>query len=390
MEKDKDLEKNMIEKLESKNVEELLSLERLIALFEDIRIMENTNLNFFKKTLDEVEFNNQLIIGNLGNICKSYFESYYEIMKRHNEKLKELISLMKLKSFSKSNNENEDFVILYNNDILSNNNKPTNEIFIFKDDILKIIESLSLLKEFNNEINENFENNLNEKLNELKKTEVFKELDILKEIKKEKTIFEEKLKEICKSGIDSKEFQEVKNLLLKDDSDRQKNIIWMINYFNKYRSSLSSVGQSIFNAFKELFEIVFDKLYSKKIFHHIDLTIVLLQTFSTKKDNSNYLLEEEFKEKEIFLKEDFWKNTIIQKIENLLEKINIERRDDIGSKTYINYVRENIEPILISFAFTMKDFNLSEQKTKKIIEEICHSEKYSQYKFDIEKLMVYS
>ena len=38
----------------------------------------------------------------------------------------------------------------------------------------------------------------------------------------------------------------------------------------------------------------------------------------------------------------------------------------------------------------MKDFNLSEQKTKKIIEEICHSEKYSQYKFDIEKLMVYS
>ena len=101
-------------------------------------------------------------------------------------------------------------------------------------------------------------------------------------------------------------------------------------------------------------------------------------------------MEEEFKEKEIFLKEDFWKNTIIQKIENLLEKINIERRDDIGSKTYINYVRENIEPILISFAFTMKDFNLSEQKTKKIIEEICHSEKYSQYKFDIEKLMVYS
>jgi len=384
-------EKKKIEELELKNIEELLSLERLIFLFEDVKNIENSNLNYIKKTLDEVEFNDDLIMGNIGNICKKYFESYYEIRKKSIQNLKELIVLMKLKSFSKSNKENDEFVIVYNNDNLSNTiNQDNNERFLYREDIFAIIESLLLLNKYNNEINENFEMNLNKKLKDFKEIENFKELDILKEVKKEKNDFEKKLEDICKKGIDSDEFINIKNLLINDNSERQIRASWMIDFFNNNRSRLSSVSQSIFTAFKELFEVIINKLYEKKLFEQLDLTIILLQTFSTKKDNNNYLLEEEFKDKELFQKEDLWKNIILCKIDELFEKINEERKDSIGSKEYINFVKENIEPILISFIFSMKDFNLTKEIQRKIIEDICKEDKVSKYEIDIEKLIVYS
>ena len=382
--------KTKIEDLESKNIEELLSLERLTILFEDIKNIENSNLNFFKKTLDEVEFNNYLIIGNLGNICKTYFESYYEISKKKIENLKEIISIMKLKSISNLNIENDDFIIIYNNENLSNNNRQkSNEKFIYKDDIFEIIDALSLLNLNNNEINENFETNLMTKLKNFKESVNFEELDILKEIKKEKVEFENKIKNIRKIGIESIEFKEVKNILLNDNSDKQNCSCWMIDYLNKSRSN-SSLGSNVFTAFKELFEIAINKLYDKKIFEYLDLAIILMQTFYTRKENNNYFLEEEFKSEEIFQKEDFWKNIIYTKIDELIQKINNEKKDEIENKTNFNYEKENIEPILLSFVFAMKDFNLSEEKKRKIIEDVIKTDKYLQYNLDFEKLMDYS
>jgi len=382
--------KTKIEDLESKNIEELLSLERLTILFEDIKNIENSNLNFFKKTLDEVEFNNYLIIGNLGNICKTYFESYYEISKKKIENLNEIISIMKLKSFSNSNIENDDFIIIYNNENLSNNNgQKSNEKFIYKDDIFEIIDALSLLNLNNNEVNENFQTNLVTKLKNFKESVNFEELDILKEIKKEKVEFENKIKNIRKIGIESIEFKEVKNILLNDNSDKQNGSCWMIDYLNKSRSN-SSLGSNVFTAFKELLEIAINKLYDKKIFEYLDLAIILMQTFYTRKENNNYFLEEEFKSEEIFQKEDFWKNIIYTKIDELIQKINNEKKDEIENKTNFNYEKENIEPILLSFVFAMKDFNLSDEKKRKIIEDVIKTDKYLQYNLDIEKLMDYS
>ena len=382
--------KTKIEDLESKNIEELLSLERLTILFEDIKNIENSNLNFFKKTLDEVEFNNYLIIGNLGNICKTYFESYYEISKKKIENLKEIISIMKLKSFSNSNIENDDFIIIYNNENLSNNNgQKSNEKFIYKDDIFEIIDALSLLNLNNNEVNENFQTNLMTKLKNFKESVNFEELDILKEIKKEKVEFENKIKNIRKIGIESIEFKEIKNILLNDNSDKQNGSCWMIDYLNKSRSN-SSLGSNVFTAFKELLEIAINKLYDKKIFEYLDLAIILMQTFYTRKENNNYFLEEEFKSEEIFQKEDFWKNIIYKKIDELIQKINNEKKDEIENKTNFNYEKENIEPILLSFVFAMKDFNLSEEKKRKIIEDVIKTDKYLQYNLDFEKLMDYS
>jgi hypothetical protein len=164
----------------------------------------------------------------------------------------------------------------------------------------------------------------------------------------------------------------------------------MLNFFNKKRSTLSSVSLNVFNSLKELFEIALDKIYEKKLYLSLDLTIILLQTFGTKKDNNNYLLEEEFKSKELFQNEDVWKSMIMIKIDDLVENINIELRDEIGSPKYINYVKENIEPILLSFIFSMKDFNVSEELKKKIVEDICQIDKIKQYEFDVNKLINYS
>ena len=164
----------------------------------------------------------------------------------------------------------------------------------------------------------------------------------------------------------------------------------MTDYLNNNRSRLSSISQIVFKAFKELFEITIYKLYEKKLYEPLDLTIVLLQTFSTKKDNNNYLLEEEFKEKEIFQDEDLWKNIIFLKIDELFEKVKEEKKDKIGTKEYINFIKENIEPILISYIFSMKDFNLPKEKKRKIIEDICKSERILEYEIDIDKLMAYA
>ena len=75
-----------LEELEVKNREELDALEKLIILFEDIKNIENSNIDYAKELLKEVQFKEFLIIGNLGNLCKAYFLSYYETKKKTNQK----------------------------------------------------------------------------------------------------------------------------------------------------------------------------------------------------------------------------------------------------------------------------------------------------------------
>ena len=140
-------EDKKIEELELKNIDEMILLERLIVLLEDIKNIENSNINYIKNILDEVEFNSDLIIGKLGNLCKAYFESYLETKKKQTQNLNQLVQIMKLKSYSKSANKNEEFVIVFN-DINSSNadNKSINENFLYRKDVYEIIENLSLLQ----------------------------------------------------------------------------------------------------------------------------------------------------------------------------------------------------------------------------------------------------
>ena len=381
-----------IEELEEKNREELDSLERLIILFEDIKNIEASNINYAKELLKEVQFKEFLIIGNLGNLCKAYFESYYEIKIKQIQNLKKIIEIMRLKSYNKQNNEINDFVIINNSRNISNaSDSVNNQKYIGKKDILEIIDSIPLINEFNNEYNNNYVKIVEKEIDNLKKMENINKLNLLKEIKEEKIIFENRLEELCNKGTESDELEIVKNIILNDNSDNQKNINWLVNYLNNYRAKLSVVDEKVYNAFKILFEIIFNKLNEKKLYQILDLAIILIQTISKKKDMENILLEEEFKKNKIFQDAELWINLIIQKTKDLFDKINEDVKDNKENKENldnVNYIKENIEPILVSYIFNMRDFNVDEITQRKVIEEICKMKEYEKFHFSYDDLLL--
>ena len=389
-----EIQDKKLEELEKKNSEELESLERLIILFEDIKNIEYSNLDYAKEILNDVKFKEYLIIGNLGNICKAYFESYYETKIKQTQNLKLIINIMKMKSKAKSNNENKDFIIINDSRNLSNISEfNNNQNYLGKNEILEIIDSMLLINKYNNEYNDNFMKIIGQEINNLKKMESINELTLLKGIKEEKEIIENKIEEICEKGIESAELNNIKDILSKDNSNEQKYIVWTINYLNKYRSKLSIIEEKVYNAFKSLFDIMFNKLDEKKLFQSFDLAIILIQTFSKKKGNENILLEEEFKNNKIFQNVDLWINLIIQKSKDLFDKINEETKDNKENKDNIDnvsYIKENIEPILVSYIFTMKDFNVDDKTKRNVIEDICKRNEYSKFNFNIDELMSYA
>ena len=386
-----DVEDKKIEELEKKNNEELESLEHLIVLFEDIKNIESSNLDYAKEVLKDVHFNDKTIIGHLGNLCKAYFDSYYEIKIEQTQNLKKIITLMKLKTSSKT--FNNDYTLSNNNRNVSNiSEQNTEPNYIGKKDILEIIDTMASINQLNNEFNNNYMKILGNEIDKLKTMEKLDDLDMLKKIKEEKLNFENSLEDICNKGNESNDLEKVKNILINDNTDEQKYIIWTINYLNKYRSKLSFIEEKVYDAFKELFEIIFNKVIDKELYQTLDLAIILIQTFSTKKLNKNVLLEEEFKNNKIFQNKDIWINLILQKTQDLFDKVNEQskiNKENLDENDSV-YIKENIEPILISYIFTMKDFNIDNQKKKLIIEEICQMDSYSKFNFNIDELMSYS
>ena len=387
-----EIQDKILEELEQKNAEELESLERLIILFEDIKNIENSNLDYVKEILNDVKFKEFLIIGNLGNLCKAYFESYYETKIKQIQNLKKIIDIMKFKSYSKSKNDNNDFVIINDCRNLSNDSENiNNQKYIGKKDVLEIIDSIPLINQFNNDYNNNYIKIIGKEIDKLKKIEGLNDLDLLKGIKEEKIIFEIKLEEICENGLETEEFNIVKNKLLNDNSNEQKYINWTINYLNNYRSKLSVIEEKVFDSFKILFEIIFNKLSEKKLYQSFDLAIILTQTFS-KKNDKKFLLEEEFKNNKIFQNSDLWLNLIIQKGKDFIEEKNEEPQDNKENKNNIdnvNYFKENIESMLIGYIFTMKGFNIDDKTRREIIEKFCKNEEYEKFNFNIDELMSY-
>ena len=382
-----------LEELEEKNSEELESLERLIILLEDIKNIENSNLDYAKEILKEVNFKEFLIIGNIGNLCKAYFESYYELKTKQTENINKLINIMKLKSYKKSNNEDNEKIINDDKNLTNISESIINQRYIGKNDIFNIIDSMSLLNQFNNDYNNNYLTIIEKKINNIKNMENINDLNLLKNIKEERLIFENQIEDICEKGTDSGELNNIKNILSNDNSNEQKYIVWAINYLNKNRSRLSLIDEKVYNSLKILFDIIFNKLNDKKLYQTLDLAIILIQTFSKKEDNENKLLEEEFKDNTIFKNKDLWINLIIQKSKDLFDKINEEAKDNKENKDNIdnaNYIKENIEPILVSYIFTMKDFNIDTKTKREVIQDICKRQEYSKFNFNIDELMSYS
>ena len=104
------------------------------------------------------------------------------------------------------------------------------------------------------------------------------------------------------------------------------------------------------------------------------------------------LLEEEFKDNKIFKNADIWTNLIIQKTKDLFDKINEEGKDDKEKKENmetVEYIKGNIEPILVSYIFTMKDFNIDDETKRKVIEDICKMKEYEKFHFNFDELISY-
>jgi len=380
-----------LEELEQKNQEELESLGRLIILFEDIKNIKNSNLEYAKEILKEVKFQEFLIIGKLGNLIKEFFQSYYEIKLKKIENLKEIINVMKSKFFDKQKYEINNLINRSRN--ISDLSEPKyNGRYIGKEDILEIIDSIPLINEFNNEYNDNYLKIIGKEINNLKEMKNINDLNLLKEIKEQKIIFDNRLKDISDNGIESNDLNIVRNLLLNDNSDEQKYIIWCANYLNNFRAKLSIVDEKVYNAFIILFDLMFDKLNEKKLYQTLDLAIILIQTISKKKDMECILLEEEFKDNKIFKNADIWTNLIIQKTKDLFDKINEEGKDDKEKKENmetVEYIKGNIEPILVSYIFTMKDFNIDDETKRKVIEDICKMKEYEKFHFNFDELISY-
>ena len=379
-----------LEELEEKNKDELESLERLIILFEDIKNIEYSNLNYAKELLKDVQFKDFLLIGKLGNLCKAYFQSYYETKLKLIQNLKKIIIIMKLKSINNINNENNDFIISNDSRNTSNVSESiSKQNYIGKKDIFEIINSISLINDLNNENKDNYEKIIGKEIENITKMENVNHLNILKEIKEEKIIFENRLKDICDKGTDSEELNIVKNSFLNDNSNEQKYIIWCVNYLNKYRAKLSVVKEKVYDAFKILFDIIFNKLIEKKLYGTLDLAIILIQTFSKRIDEENLLLEEEFKNNKIFQSPDIWVNLIMEKAKELFDKTNEENSNNEYQNNIdnFNYIKENIVSILIGYIFSMKDFNINDKDIRKVIEKICNKEEFIKFNFNIDILI---
>ena len=379
-----------LEELEEKNKDELESLERLIILFEDIKNIEYSNLNYAKELLKDVQFKDFLLIGKLGNLCKAYFQSYYETKLKLIQNLKKIIIIMKLKSINNINNENNDFIISNDSRNTSNVSESiSKQNYIGKKDIFEIINSISLINDLNNENKDNYEKIIGKEIENIAKMENVNHLNILKEIKEEKIIFENRLKDICDKGTNSEELNIVKSSFLNDNSNEQKYIIWCVNYLNKYRAKLSVVKEKVYDAFKILFDIIFNKLIEKKLYGTLDLAIILIQTFSKRIDEENLLLEEEFKNNKILQSPDIWVNLIMEKAKELFDKTNEENSNNEYQNNIdnFNYIKENIVSILIGYIFSMKDFNINDKDIRKVIEEICNKEEFIKFNFNIDILM---
>ena len=87
-----------------------------------------------------------------------------------------------------------------------------------------------------------------------------------------------------------------------------------------------------------------------------------------------------------------WTNLIKQKIKDLLNKISEDAKDNEESKDNVEnfiYIKENIEPMLVSYIFTMKDFNIDDETKRKVIEDISKMKDYEKYNINFEELLSY-
>ena len=331
----------------------------LINIIKNIKEVHNNSIITEEKNIQSLENNN---IKN--KEFKSEFEDYLNLAITE----KELSYLLEIKK--------------YKIQIIDKNEIRLNKLFNFKEN--KDIPSIIInCKDIYNIVEEIYKYNfkLIDKTNYVLDIETIK-IDIIEQIGK---LFGYDFFSFTKTKIEIFSEEELNNFINIIFSNEEY-VILFLSYLNNYRTKgRFKIIEEQFNILKVILSKISDYLLDHNNSNIYTSVIILSQTFYMIINGKNYYLQNEIKHKKFFIQKEFWKNFLVNKINdeiNIFEQetshMNLKEETKklkieeiilaklislIPSFTGFDLSKESINDILL---FLIDKFNIDEEKRKKI------------------------
>ena len=336
-----------------------LTKNNLINIIKNIKEIHNNSIIKEEKNIQSLENNNII-----NNEFKSEFEDYLNLAITE----KELSYLLEIKK--------------YKIQIIDKNEIRLNKLFNFKEN--KDIPSIIInCKDIYNIVEEIYKYNfkLIDKTNYVLDIEKIK-IDIIEQIGK---LFGYDFFSFTKTKIEIFSEEELNNFINIIFSNEEY-VILFLSYLNNYRTKgRFKIIEEQFNILKVILSKISDYLLDHNNSNIYTSVIILSQTFYMIINGKNYYLQNEIKNKKFFTQKEFWKNFLVNKINdeiNIFEQetshMNLKEETKklkieeiiltklislIPSFTGFDLSKESINDILL---FLIDKFNIDEEKRKKI------------------------
>ena len=330
-----------------------------INIIKNIKEIHNNSIIKEEKNIQSLENNNII-----NNEFKSEFEDYLNLAITE----KELSYLLEIKK--------------YKIQIIDKNEIRLNKLFNFKEN--KDIPSIIInCKDIYNIVEEIYKYNfkLIDKTNYVLDIEKIK-IDIIEQIGK---LFGYDFFSFTKTKIEIFSEEELNNFITIIFSNEEY-VILFLSYLNNYRTKgRFKIIEEQFNILKVILSKICDYLLDNNNSNIYTSVIILSQTFYMIINGKNYYLQNEIKNKKFFTQKEFWKNFLVNKINdeiNIFEQetshMNLKEETKklkieeiilaklislIPSFTGFDLSKESINDILL---FLIDKFNIDEEKRKKI------------------------
>ena len=331
----------------------------LINIIKNIKEIHNNSIIKEEKNIQSLENNNII-----NNEFKSEFEDYLNLAITE----KELSYLLEIKK--------------YKIQIIDKNEIRLNKLFNFKEN--KDIPSIIInCKDIYNIVEEIYKYNfkLIDKAIYVLDIEKIK-IDIIEQIGK---LFGYDFFSFTKTKIEIFSEEELNNFINIIFSNEEY-VILFLSYLNNYRTKgRFKIIEEQFNILKVILSKICDYLLDNNNSNIYTSVIILSQTFYMIINGKNYYLQNEIKNKKFFTQKEFWKNFLVNKINdeiNIFEQetshMNLKEETKklkieeiiltklislIPSFTGFDLSKESINDILL---FLIDKFNIDEEKRKKI------------------------
>ena len=331
----------------------------LINIIKNIKEIHNNSIIKEEKNIQSLENNNII-----NNEFKSEFEDYLNLAITE----KELSYLLEIKK--------------YKIQIIDKNEIRLNKLFNFKEN--KDIPSIIInCKDIYNIVEEIYKYNfkLIDKAIYVLDIEKIK-IDIIEQIGK---LFGYDFFSFTKTKIEIFSEEELNNFINIVFSNEEY-VILFLSYLNNYRTKgRFKIIEEQFNILKVILSKISDYLLDHNNSNIYTSVIILSQTFYMIINGKNYYLQNEIKNKKFFTQKEFWKNFLVNKINdeiNIFEQetshMNLKEETKklkieeiiltklislIPSFTGFDLSKESINDILL---FLIDKFNIDEEKRKKI------------------------